>query len=87
MDIGHCSTNSPSSRTSAILPTKPTHLPHPNRERCTKKQRNKLTNVILYACMLAGNSEMLVFLSVFFPNNGHFSSFFMVAWGKKTEKC
>ena len=51
-----------------------------------KKNRKKLTNVSLYVCMSAGNSEMLVFISVFFPNNAHFSSFLMVAW-EKTEKC
>ena len=33
-------------------------------ERCKKTQK-KLTNVSLYVCMSAGNSEMLVFLSVF----------------------
>ena len=44
------------------------------RKRC-KKTEKKLTNVSLYVCMSAGNSEMLVFLSVFFPNNAHFSSF------------
>ena len=32
-----------------------------------KKTEKKLTNVILNVCMPAGNSEMLVFLSVFFP--------------------
>ena len=36
------------------------------RGRC-KKTEKKLTNVSLYVCMSAGNSEMFVFLSVFFP--------------------
>ncbi len=49
------------------------------------KKQKKLTNVSLYVCMSAGNSEMLVFLSVFFSNNAHFSSFLMVAWGKKQK--
>ena len=31
-----------------------------------KKTEKKLTNVSLYVCMSAGNSEMLVFISVFF---------------------
>ena len=38
----------------------------------------------MLVCMY-GNSEMLVFISVFFPNNAHFSSFSMVAWGKKQK--
>ena len=32
-----------------------------------KKNRKKLTHVSLFVCMSAGNSDMLVFLSVFFP--------------------
>ena len=35
--------------------------------------------------MSAGNSEVLVFF-LFFPNNVHFLSFFMVAWEKKKQK-
>jgi len=35
----------------------------------------KLTNVSLYVCMSAGNSEMLVFLSVFFPTMRIFQVF------------
>ena len=58
----------------------------PLRGRCKKKQK-KLTNVSLYVCMSAGNSEMLVFISVFSPPTMHiFQDFVMVAWGKKQKK-
>ena len=50
-----------------------------------KNKQKKLTNVSLYVCMSAGNSEMLVFLSVFFSNNAYFSSFLMVAWEKNRK--
>ena len=50
------------------------------RGRCTKKNRKKLTNVSLYVCMSAGNSEMLVFLSVFFPNNVEMIMIVMAWW-------
>ena len=50
-----------------------------------KKTEKKLTNVSLYVCMSALNSELLVFLSVFFPNNAHFSSFFNGRLGKKQK--
>ena len=49
------------------------------------QKKQKKTNVSLYVCMSAGNSEMLVFLSVFFPNNTHFSSFLMVTWEKNRK--
>jgi hypothetical protein len=39
-----------------------------------KKTEKKLTKVSLYVCMSAGKSEMLVFISVFFPINADFSS-------------
>ena len=54
------------------------------RGRCTKKKQKKLTNVSLYVCMSAGNSEMLVFLSVF-PQQCTFFKFLMVTWGKKQK--
>ena len=50
-----------------------------------QKKTEKITNVSLYVYMSAGNSEMLVFLSVFFPNNEHFSCFLMVAWEKNRK--
>ena len=40
--------------------------------------------VCMYVCMSVGNSEMLVFLSVF-PQQCEFSSFLMVAWEKKQK--
>ena len=54
-----------------------------------KKNRKKLTNVSLYVCMSAGNSEMLVFISVFFSTvlwkiinfqNRGFESYWMVSF-------
>ena len=51
-----------------------------------KKQKKKLRNVSLYVCRSAGNSEMLVFLSVFFPTMRIFQVFEWLL-GKKTEKC
>ena len=51
-----------------------------------KKNRKKVTNVSLYVCMSAGNSEMLVFLSVFFPTTRIFQVFLIVAWVKKQKK-
>ena len=50
-----------------------------------KKTEKKLKNVSLYVCMSAGNSEMLVFLSVFFPTMRIFQVFLMVAWEKNRK--
>ena len=40
-----------------------------------KKQKKKLTNVSLYVYMSAKNSEMIVFISVFFPTMRIFQIF------------
>ena len=50
-----------------------------------EKNRKELTKVSLYVCMSAGKSEMLVFISVFFPINADFSSFFNGHLGKKQK--
>ena len=50
-----------------------------------EKNRKKLTKVCLYVCMSAGKSEMLVFISVFFPINADFSSVLMVTWEKNRK--
>ena len=49
-----------------------------------KKTTEKLTNVSLYVCMSAGNSEILVFISVFSQQCAFFE-FFNGRLGKKTE--
>ena len=49
--------------------------PFPLGEGTQKKTEKKLTNVSLYVCMSAGNSEMLVFLSVFSPTMRNFQDF------------
>ena len=56
------------------------------RGRYNKKTEKKLTNVSLYVCMSAGNCEMLVFLSVFFPQQCTFFKFFNGCFGKKKQK-
>ena len=56
------------------------------RGRCKKKQK-KTKNVSLYVCMSAGNSEMLVFLSVFFSPTMRIFQVFNGRLEKKTEKC
>ena len=50
-----------------------------------KKTEKKLTKVSFYVCMSAGKSEMLVFISVFFPINADFSSFFNGHLGKNRK--
>ena len=56
------------------------------RERWTKKNRKKLTNVSLVCMYVGRKSEMSVFFSVFFPTEVIYRLF---QWSlrKKTEKC